>query len=132
MHKKRRLPSFPGLLLLAAMALGLVLQPVLASIGELHAQAHDPTGSHPLAAQLDHPPAADGHDDHDDHPAGDEDSDPLHALIHLAHCCGQSFATLPSPFLVTAHLLREPLPIDGPQILAQGLPLAPFRPPIAS
>lgn len=138
MSHARRLPSILRLLLLGAMMSGLALQPVLASLGELHARAHDPSGRHPLAAQLDAPSGEAFHDHHssgeahDDHSPGREDADPLHALIHLAHCCGQSLAVLPSPYLVVARSSHEALPMPGPQIHSQALSLAPFRPPIAA
>jgi hypothetical protein len=142
MSHARRLPSMLRLLLLGAMMSGLALQPVLAALGELHARAHDPSGRHPLAAQLDVPSGEAFHDHqssghssgeaHDDHSPGREGADPLHALIHLAHCCGQSLAVLPSPLLVVAHSPHGTLSMPGPQIHSQALSLAPFRPPIAA
>jgi hypothetical protein len=135
MSPARRLPIL-RLLLLGAMMFGLALQPVLAALGELHARAHDPSGRNSLGAQLD--PSGEafhGHSSgeaHGDHPPGDEDADPLHALIHLAHCCGQSLAVLPSPMLVVACSPRDALLMQGSQVHSQALSLAPFRPPIAA
>jgi hypothetical protein len=87
--------------LLAMLALGFVLQPVLAAIGETHELSH--------AAAM----QADGHviDQHDrdgqvsdsEDPGattdpGDGDS-PWHAALHFAHCCGQVSSTLTSSHL---------------------------------
>ena len=103
-----RRPTFPHafarMALLAMLALSLVLQPVLAAIGETHELSH--------AASM----QADGHvvDQHDHdgqvsdsedpgHPGaptdpGDGDS-PWHAALHFAHCCGQVPSTLTSSHL---------------------------------
>ena len=122
---RRRLPPALRAFVFALLALGLLLKPVLAAAGELHELGHDPSGTHALA----------GHDDHvsgDDAPDVDE-ADPLHALIHFAHCCGQSsVAFMPAVAAVAAPsgaanvLMREPQ-------LPPHIPLmAPFRPPIAT
>src|SRR3546814_2225034 len=42
----RRLLPFLRVLALALFALGLVLQPVMAAVGEMHELAHDPSGTH--------------------------------------------------------------------------------------
>ncbi len=122
--RRFRLPSAPRLWLLGALALGLVLQPIFASLGELHELQHDPVGSHAIAMPHDHA-SGEAVEDHG------EDADPLHTLIHLAHCCSQSFANFSSLLLLAALLPRETLPLPATQVHAKALSLAPFRPPIA-
>lgn len=113
-------------LLLGMIALGLVLQPVLAAAGEMHALTHDASGMH----------------DHDfDNEAldaevlvtGEQDegsAKTLHTLLHFAHCCGATAALLP--------VLKpiSPAPLDRLSAVAE-TPLppqarltSPFKPPI--
>src|SRR3546814_16616206 len=71
---------------LGLFALGLVLQPVTAAVGEMHELAHDPSGTHSHdlhADELDAELAA----------AGEQDqggAKTLHVLLHFSHCCGRS------------------------------------------
>ena len=123
-----RLPLPLRVFVLVLFALGLVLQPVFASIGELHELAHDPTGAHT------------SHADHSDSAGGElgatETSDPsptgtLHFLMHHAHCCGQSaMATLQAVRIAPIALESSCPALAEPQRLQQGPSLAPFRPPI--
>src|SRR3546814_12447706 len=79
----RRLLPFLRVLALALFALGLVLQPVMAAVGEMHELAHDPSGTH-------------SHDLHVDElnaelaAAGEQNqggAKTLHVLLHFSHCC---------------------------------------------
>src|SRR3546814_5762794 len=83
---------------LGLFALGLVLQPVTAAVGEMHELAHDPSGTHSHdlhAGELDAELAA----------AGEQDqggAKTLHVLLHFSHCCGATAALLP---------VLKPLPV---------------------
>lgn len=123
------LPLPLRVLVLVLFALGLVLQPVFASIGELHELAHDPSGAHA-------PSHTDHSDSTDDQLSATETSDPsptgtLHFLMHHAHCCGQSaMAALPAVRIVPIALNAACPALAEPQRLQQAPSLAPFRPPI--
>lgn len=114
---------------LGLLALGLVMKPVLASLGELHELAHDPTEVHASAGHGDHT-----HDAFQDEGAQDErGAEALHALVHFAHCCGQSsLASLPAIAAIAAPPSADALLMPEPQMLSQALSLAPFRPPITT
>lgn len=116
---------------LAVFALGLVVQPVVAALGELHELAHDPSGNHAVA-----------HTDHADSVGGElsvaEESDPspagtMHSLMHHAHCCGQSaVAELPAMRGVPVAPGSSRPALAESQRLLQTPSLAPFRPPISA
>jgi hypothetical protein len=124
-HRHRRLPLL-HVLVLGLLALGLVLQPVIAAVGEIHELGHDPSGMHSHDPHADHlhavPTAAGGND-----PDG---SETLHALLDFAHCCGAAAMVVPV--------------LDGPSVLVASRQLAsarvfpppavrlpsPFKPPI--
>lgn len=112
---------------LGLLALGLVMQPVLASLGELHEIAHDPTGTHALTVHADQ--AA---DISQDEVPQEQPGSVLHALIH-AHCCApSSLAWLPAIDLIAGPSSADVVLIPRPQVLSQPLLPAPFRPPIAT
>lgn len=132
--RRPRLSVALRVFVLGLLALGLVMKPVLASLGELHELAHDPTGIHALADHGDH--ASEVSQDeitYDESRQDERGSDALHALIHFAHCCGQSSLTaLPAIAAIAAPPVADALLMPEPQILPQALVLAPFRPPIAA
>lgn len=120
-RRKIRLPFALRVFVLALFALSMMLQPVVASMGEIHEFAHDPGGhrghAEPVGATA-------------DEPAEKGASGTLHALLHLAHCCGQCPA-------MVASALAMPLPVSAvvsaatrePQAHPELRRLAPFRPP---
>ncbi|ARZ74614.1 MULTISPECIES: hypothetical protein [Stenotrophomonas] len=104
-------------LLLAHLAVGLVAQPVLAMVGELHVQTHLATADRGPAVS---PPAAERGIDV-----------ALHRLQQLVLCCGQAVPA-PEILLAVADIGRY-LPVlnaDTPTY-PHAHPIAPFRPPIA-
>ena len=126
MHRIRRHSSLLHYALLLVVALGVLLQPVLASMGELH------NVEHAVAVQSDH-----GHAHHDGHdnPVGDDDvpGDPVgaHNLLHQGGVAASVALLEPSFHLVS------PMPAGVPpaSFHPTGPPIAPltlpFRPPIA-
>lgn len=133
-RSRHRLPFALRVFVLGMLALGMALMPVLASVGEIHELAHDPSGRHGLATHGDHHDAvADSHDDGGSGVAGEDGqgSDPLHALLHFAHCCGQQSLTASAVMPV----LARPQPsaallMPDAQVVPRSPVLAPFRPPI--
>ena len=112
-----RLGSGLRWLLLAHLAVGLVAQPVLALVGELHAQTH-------LAAADRGPAVAP--------PAAERGVDvALHRLQQLVLSCSQA-APAPDTLLAVADIGRylHVLDADTPRYPPAHL-IAPFRPPIA-
>ncbi len=128
-HKRhRRSISLLRLCLLALLSLGLVLQPLLAAVGELHELAHDPTGTHAVL---------DGGDVAKDGPAKDagDKSDPssLHLLLEYAHCCGQMpLSAWPAVASATVFPVIADPPQAEPQLPLQARAFIPFRPPIVA
>lgn len=106
---------------LLLLALAMLVQPVLAAVGELHAVEH---GAH----------AANAHGD-DDHAPHEED-DPahalgVHALLHQSASAGASDvfpAALPVPVLLLSTVDLPGADAPGPPKTVLTLP---FRPPIA-
>ncbi|MCT4520753.1 MULTISPECIES: hypothetical protein [Gammaproteobacteria] len=117
MTRLGRLGSGLRWLLLAHLAVGLVAQPVLALVGELHVQTHLATADRGPAVS---PPAAERGIDV-----------ALHRLQQLVLCCGQAVPA-PEILLAVADIGRY-LPVlnaDTPTY-PHAHPIAPFRPPIA-
>lgn len=120
-HRPRR-----GLRIALALlfVLGMVAQPVLAAAGDLQE----------LLVQADAAAAAEVHCAHDaDAPAPDQphDEDPLHLLLHYAHCCAP--AAMAFPVVAGLPLVAPPsraMPAQPDDRHAQAAPGHPFRPPI--
>jgi len=123
MNSSPRLPSTrAGALLVLLLGFWLCAHPVLGSLAEMHELAEH-------AVQ-----AGDAADDHDHAPPDDSGSTPrLHALLHLAHCCGHGACALPGATLLVATGLG-PVSHDAlpPPRVATVDPVNPFRPPISA
>ena len=121
--RRHRLPLVLRVLVLAMFVLGVAMQPVLASLGELHELSHDPSGNHAHAAHAGDAVAAETPDD--------EDPRALHVLLDFARCCGQPTAmpmSSPQMPMPIAESVALPLGASQPPIAAPKL--APYRPPI--
>ena len=123
----RRRRSLLHWLVSTCLVLAMIVQPVLASIGEMHELAHGLAETHvsgndhdDVGAEL----AAQGE-------AGDREATTLHLVHHMAHCCGQtavpavSFDAALVPVAAGSLAICSALerPADEPR-------LAPVRPPI--
>ena len=118
MSSRRRSLPVVRWLMLAGLVLGLVLQPVLASIGELHELTHDVASRHDALDM--------------DVPEGDSsDASALHQILHFAHCCGHVVMAPSAPTAVAEIGHDEPRDSADPPPVPSGRWLAPFRPPIA-
>ena len=129
MRSQSRHSKLLRLLWVAATVCGLLLQPVLAALGDLHAIEHaTAVGSdhgHDHGHDHDHPPAAPSGDDTHQEASG------LHGLLH-AHAGMSAAALLDLPFF-NGNCPRGSGPLlvmadSGPAAL---YPSSPFRPPIA-
>lgn len=114
--------------MLLVFALGLLAQPVLSALGELHE----------LTVHADSARGHTGHNVPHEHAsttqADERDTGgPMHELLHYAHCCGHTVGLagadlpLPSFHWPTAH------PVDaktGPIVVSHAS--TPFRPPISA
>jgi hypothetical protein len=117
--------------LLVLLTLGVMISPVLAMVGELHAIEHAALADSDSLHHHLHSAAA----DHPDHHGGDPDSDPDHATgMHgLMHQSVSISVTLPNTALdipgqsACAPRLPELARADPPR----KAPSSPFRPPIA-
>ncbi len=117
-HRIARLLRLPALVLLM---LAVLVNPVLAAVGDLHESSHG-SAEHALPS---------GSHDHADAGKQEQGTDLLHALMHAAHCCGHLTAIFSTPFVAQA-----PLFSDEPPVPAFAAPHSPprtdhFRPPIA-
>ncbi|MEP6906869.1 MAG: hypothetical protein ABI858_02645 [Pseudoxanthomonas sp.] len=118
--KLLRLPA------LALLVLAVLVNPVLAAVGDLH-ESSQGSGAHAQPGEAhDHESAADA-------TTGGEEKgiDFLHALMHAAHCCGHLTAILSSAWVAPALLFSTRVPV--PDFAAPHSPprTDPFRPPIA-
>nr|WP_295378641.1 hypothetical protein [Pseudoxanthomonas sp.] len=123
--RRLRRPTLMRLLALCVLLLGVVAQPVMASVGGIHELGHD-GGLHSHAQA----PA------HADEDGGDDDGSGrgtglLHALMHAMHCCGHA------PAMPAATAAWQPIAPPDTMSFLHGVP-APthrsdklLRPPIA-
>ena len=115
---------------LAVLALSLILRPLAASLGELHEFAHHPISQH---QDIDDLPAKASIAKAAQMASEGDGAQPLHVLLHFAHCCGQTAAT-PVNYVFGA--------VDSPPATQPAWRLEishasarwtpPFRPPIAA
>lgn len=110
---------------LALFVLGLVVQPVFASLGELHELAHDPSGLHSHSLQSDHSTMASRG------PRADARAATLHVLLHFAHCCTQSSVVMTTGLALLTGVPAASQPTERrAQVVLPARPMALFRPPI--
>lgn len=85
-HPRPLPPILWRLLALAVLLLGAVMQPVMASVGDIHALGHGAA----LHGQADAHEG--GQADDDGHGDEGDGGSLLHALMHAGHCCGHATA----------------------------------------
>lgn len=115
-------------LALALLLIGIGLNPVVAFVGDIHALDHAAlaadAGSHAHADDHAHTPPSVT----DSEPAGEEQGDGWHGLMHLSHGCAASvggsplLAVVPQAQKVDAAPSTSPAPLKRVSV--------PFRPPI--
>lgn len=122
LRPRRWLPLL-RVLVLGLLALGLVLQPVMAAAGEMHELAHDPSGahSHVHADDVDSESVATGESD---------TAETLHVLLDFAHCCGATAAMASSLKPICCLPSGARLAISKATIPPAVRLQAPFKPPI--
>ncbi|HUH90548.1 MAG TPA: hypothetical protein VLZ76_07825 [Lysobacter sp.] len=114
---------------LALFVSGLVVQPVLASLGELHELAHDPSGLHSHSVQSDH--SAMPSILSSQQPQAAARTATLHMLLHFAHCCAQSSVVMTTGLAFVAGVPTASQPTEQrAQVVLPTRPMALFRPPI--
>lgn len=125
----RRNLRFPGTALRVLLMLGMVVNPVLAAVGELHGMEHAAMASGDDVH--DHAHASDSQP-HDHHGGGD-DSDHASGGHGLLHQTGSAADPLPDATLdISVRAASGPLlPDSGRSHLPGDSPDLPFRPPIA-
>lgn len=124
--RAHRLPYVLRLLATVLLALGLVLQPALASVAELHELAHVPASGQAHVEHAD--PAADelAAREQQEGTAGT-----LHTILQFAHCCSQAATTVPRLQALNPLPPMALAPIDLQQAPLHRRTYAPHRPPIA-
>ncbi|MFT3668524.1 MAG: hypothetical protein QM795_08070 [Pseudoxanthomonas sp.] len=111
---------------LAVLLLAVLVNPVFASLGDLHELGNG--GDH-LHAVSDHGDAAEAHD-HADGDAGEGDL--LHALMHASHCCGHLTAIVPAVFAMPGMPPASAAPLADPVPVPLSRPASLLRPPIVA
>ena len=122
-HRWTRLLRLPAL---AFLMLAVLVNPVLAAVGDLHETSHVGAAHAPPMEAHDHDDGVERSGD-----AQEEGIDLLHALMHAAHCCGHLTAILSGVYVSHAPLFSTSVPV--PAFAAPHSPprTDPFRPPIA-
>lgn len=120
------------MIVLALLVLGMVLQPVLAAVGEYHDIEHNRPGTHAHALHASEVP---GDLDQQRGTATDvppsDDAPALHVLLHFAHCCGATAAVLSGGQVLDTVTESETVVAIEPQAPRQAPLPAPFKPPIS-
>jgi hypothetical protein len=129
MRAFRRKFRFPGIALRLLLALGMVVNPVLAAVGELHGMEHAAMAS--AEDMHDHAHGSDSQPQ--DHHGGGDDSDHASGGHGLLHQAGSASDPLPDIALgISVASASGPLlPESGRSHLPGDSPDLPFRPPIA-
>ena len=108
----------------AGLVLGLLVQPVIGAMGELHEVMS--TGHAEAAASI----SVGGVSDVADAP---DQPDALQLVHHIAHCCGHIAAMATGEIAVPKMIPARSIPrLDAAQPATAARWPAPFRPPIAS
>lgn len=123
---RRRRSALLRLPALALLLLAVLINPVFASLGDLHELGN---GSGHLHAVSDHGDAVGSHE-HADGDAGE--SDLLHALMHASHCCGHLTAIVPAVFAVPGMPPASAAPLADPVPVPPSRPASLLRPPIVA
>ena len=115
--------SFARLFALCVLMLGVVAQPALAAVGEVHELSHG-GNLHDVDAHAEGP---------DDDAGGDPDADAglSHALMHAGHCCGHLVA-IPMTLDWAPIALPEQAPVSFSVAAASRRVDNPLRPPIVA
>lgn len=108
------------MLAMVVLAISLMVRPVLATIGEAHELAHDPSGRHTHIVE-----ATGTVED------ASEERSTGHALLHFAHCCAQLSVSIADTMFVPVVIPRSVLSVRfDPGLPTAGVRVSPFRPPI--
>ena len=121
--RRRRIAHFLRTSLLVLLALGVMIKPVLAEIGELHSAEHELS-----MAAVDH--GAHHHGDHDEH-GGPDHAQGQHGLMHQGGAGQPVGIAMSSIALPPMHFGRVILPPLHATPLPRQTATTPFRPPIA-
>jgi hypothetical protein len=112
---------------LALLALAVLVNPILATAGDMHESEH---------GQLGHMQSVEQHavelHEHDASGGAHEEDNLLHALMHASHCCGHLTAILANTLLADFSSLAVALPAQiqaAPYLHTQSNH---FRPPISA
>ena len=112
------------------LALALMVQPLVAAIGEVHELSHAAGSLSAVASHADDHSSAQHADQAPNEP---ESNDAMHVLLHFAHCCSQTPTTLGAAQVQFLAIVGS----DAPLVAAAPLPLQAstndvLRPPIAA
>jgi hypothetical protein len=118
---RRRCLQLLRLPALAVLLLAVLVNPVLAAVGDLHESSHGST---------EHAQATGTHN-HDDAGTQEQGIDLLHALMHAAHCCGHLTAILSTAYFSQAPSFSSAIPVAAVAAPHSAPRTDPFRPPIA-
>ena len=117
------------ILWIGLLALALMVQPMVAAIGEVHELNHVSASQGITLAHADHHANA----SHAERSPERESNDAMHVLLHFAHCCSQTPTTLGSAQVKVLGIAGS----DAPLVAQAELPLQAstndvLRPPITA